>query len=286
MGYYELPVGAVGVGTQPPEADGAELNYQAMPEGMSTFAMPEIPEPDVVAELLEARRLLDEVQSALSDYRAGDPPSLFELGQLDRDNLALVDQLLGEGEVSIVITGQSQTRIQESVLAGLWRVRYLDREGALLRDTLEVADIPGLVRQATFAAAVEHLLLPDAPLPEGVLNAPPLVAELDEKSLAYRPGVEPHVINLTLLPQTEQDLAFLDRLLGAGSVTILSRGYGNCRITSTQTRYVWWVQYFNSQDANILNTLEVTDVPAVACAAPEDIVDSAQRLHEIMEIYR
>jgi hydrogenase-1 operon protein HyaF len=94
------------------------------------------------------------------------------------------------------------------------------------------------------------------------------------------------VINLTLLPQTEQDLAFLDRLLGAGSVTILSRGYGNCRITSTATRYVWWVQYFNSQDANILNTLEVTDVPAVACAAPEDIADSALRLGEILEVYR
>lgn len=286
MGYYELPITAVGAGTQPPETDGAELNYQAMPEGMSTFSMPEIPEPERVADLLQARQLLDDVQSALRDYRVGDPPSLFELCELDPANLALVDQLLGEGEVSIVISGQSQTRIQESVLAGLWRVRYLDREGALLRDTLEVADIPGLVRQATFAAAAEHLALPDAPLPEGVLNAPPLVAELDEKSLAYRPGVPPHVINLTLLPQTEQDLAFLDQLLGGGSVTILSRGYGNCRITSTDTRYVWWVQYFNSQDANILNTLEVTDVPAVACAAPEDIADSAHRLDEILEIYR
>ncbi|WP_275097236.1 hydrogenase expression/formation protein [Sedimenticola hydrogenitrophicus] len=286
MGYYELPAVTVGMGTQPAEADGAELNYQAMPEGMATFAMPEIPEPEVVADLLAARQLLDDVQSALSDYRAGDPPSLFELGGLDAANLALVDQLLGEGEVSIVVSGQAQTRIQESVLAGLWRVRYLDGAGTLLRDTLEVADIPGLVRQATFSTAAEQLVLPDAPLPEGVQNAPPLIAELDEKSLACRPGSQPHVINLTLLPQTEQDLAFLDQLLGAGSVTILSRGYGNCRITSTATRYVWWVQYFNSQDANILNTLEVTDVPAVACAAPEDIVDSAQRLDEILEIYR
>jgi hydrogenase-1 operon protein HyaF len=286
MGYYELPAVTVGVGTQPAEADGAEMNYQAMPEGMATFSMPEIPEPEVVADLLAARQLLDDVQSALADYRAGDPPSLFELGGLDAANLALVDQLLGEGEVSIVVSGQAQIRIQESVLAGLWRVRYLDGAGTLLRDTLEVADIPGLVRQATFATAAEQLVLPDAPLPEGVQNAPPLVAELDEKSLACRPGSQPHVINLTLLPQTEQDLAFLDRLLGAGSVTILSRGYGNCRITSTATRYVWWVQYFNSQDANILNTLEVTDVPAVACAAPEDIADSAQRLGEILEVYR
>lgn len=286
MAYYELPAGSVGVGTQPPETDEAELNYQPMPEGMSTFAMPAIPEPEAVADRLAARYLLDDVQRALSDYRVGDPAPLFELDDLDPDNLELVDQILGEGEVSIVVSGPSRARVQESVLAGLWRIRYLDGEGKLLRDTLEVADIPVLVRQATFATAAEQLALPDGPLPDGVLNAPPLVAELDEKSLAYRPGVAPHVINLTLLPQTEEDLAFLDRQLGAGSVTILSRGYGNCRITSTNTRFVWWVQYFNSQDKNILNTLEVTDVPEVACAAQEDIADSAQRLDEILEIYR
>ncbi|AKH21755.1 hydrogenase expression/formation protein [Sedimenticola thiotaurini] len=286
MGYYELPAGTLGVGTQPPEEDGAELNYQPMPEEMATFAMPDIPEPELVADCLAARSLLDDVLRAMGDYRVGEPSPQFVLDQLDKDNLELVDQMLGEGEVSIVVTGQYRARIQESVLAGLWRVRYLDDQGKLVQDTLEVADIPRLVRDGTFASAADRLVLPDGALPEGVLNAPPLVAELDEKSTGFRPGVQPHVINLTLLPQTEQDLGFLDQLLGAGTVTILSRGYGNCRITSTNTRFVWWVQYFNSQDKSILNTLEVTDVPEVACAAQEDIVDSAQRLDEILEIYR
>jgi rubredoxin len=59
---------------------------------------------------------------------------------------------------------------------------------------------------------------------------------------------------------------------------ILSRGYVNCRITSTATRNVWWVQYFNSQETLILNTIEISGVPEVACAAQEDIDDSAQRL--------
>jgi hydrogenase-1 operon protein HyaF len=35
----------------------------------------------------------------------------------------------------------------------------------------------------------------------------------------------------------------------------------------------------------ILNTLEVVDVPAVVKAAPEDLVDSAERLKEILEPY-
>jgi hydrogenase-1 operon protein HyaF len=123
-------------------------------------------------------------------------------------------------------------------------------------------------------------------VPAGVVNALALLTELDDKIAAYRPGTAAHVINLTLLPLTEEDVVFLDERLGAGSVTILSRGYGNCRITSTGTRNAWWVRYFNSRDAIVLNTIEVVDVPNVACAAPEDLADSAQRLGEILGVYR
>ena len=41
----------------------------------------------------------------------------------------------------------------------------------------------------------------------------------------------------------------------------------------TATRNVWWVQFYNSQDALILNSIEVTAMPEVAVAAPEDIAD-------------
>lgn len=96
-------------------------------------------------------------------------------------------------------------------------------------------------------------------------------------------AVDPVVINLTLLPQTEADLACLEERLGLGPVSILSRGYGNCRITATAIRDLWWVQYFNSDDRLILNTLELTEMPAAALAAQEDIDDSAKRLAEILE---
>ena len=95
-----------------------------------------------------------------------------------------------------------------------------------------------------------------------------------------------HAINLTLLPCTDEDIEFLTRKLGGGPAVILSRGYGNCRITSTATRNVWWVQYFNSQDKLILNSIEMARVPEVACAAKEDIEDSADRIREILEVYQ
>ena len=57
---------------------------------------------------------------------------------------------------------------------------------------------------------------------------------------------------------------------------------GNCRISSTRVPNTWRVVYYNSQDAMILNSIEVVDMPEVACAAPEDLVDSEQRLREVM----
>jgi hydrogenase-1 operon protein HyaF len=286
MSFYEIPAVTFGVGSQPSEEDGALLDYQKMPDEMVTFSMPAIPEPEAVEGMDVALALLTRVQAALEGYKTGDQEQLFDLTFMDSANLSLVDQVLGEGEVSVVFSRTIQVKIQESVMAGIWRVRYQDGTGTTYKDTLEVGSIPGLIQDATFVGAAATLTLPDEPLPEGVLNAPPLVAELNEKAQAYRPGVPAHVINLTLLPQTEQDLEFLGQLLGSGAVTILSRGYGNCRITSTGMQHVWWVQYFNSQDMNILNTLEVTDVPAVSCAAQEDLKDSADRLKEILEVYQ
>ena len=48
----------------------------------------------------------------------------------------------------------------------------------------------------------------------------------------------------------------------------------------------WWVRYFNAREAVILNTIEVTRLPGVACAAVQDLEDSAERLAEILEVYR
>jgi hydrogenase-1 operon protein HyaF len=274
-----------GPGSQPGEMDGSELDILQLPSGMDTYIPPPLPEPEEVHGLDAALALLHQLGEQLSADAADAPQPAIVLNDLDPRNRALVDQVLGEGEVSIVIEGAEHTRIQESVLAGVWRIQQSDNDGLLLDDRIEVGPIPQRVVQHAFAEAKEKVELV-SPLPPGVLNAPPLFSEINEKCRTWKPGKESHVINLTLLPQTEEDLGFLQQQLGAGKVSILSRGYGNCRISSSGTRNVWWVQYFNSQDNNILNSLEITDVPNVACAAPEDIADSAIRLDEILEIYR
>ena len=278
-----------GPGSQPPEADGAHLDILQLPEEMATFRMPEPPQLGCQDDYQLGLELLQRLQEATvrQAARNGQGAEVLELPELDEENLDLIDQLLGEGEVAMRFQSRHcSARIQESVLAGIWRVRYFDADGELTQDMIEVAPVPRLCRRHVFRHAAHRVELQRESIPEGVRNAPPLLAEINDKVAGYRPGAANHVINLTLLPQTEEDLAFLTKRLGEGPLSILSRGYGNCRITSTAVEHVWWVQYFNSQDKNILNTLEIGDVPAAALAAQEDIRESAQRLSEILETYR
>lgn len=276
----------VGPGSQPSDSDGAEMEFMQMPANMTTYSAPVIPEPDEIDGLDPAIAMAEDMLSAIRDYKVSDKSRVIELDHLDDKNRLFFNQLLGDGEVSIQCNGDINALIQESVLAGIWRVQYIDQNKAIIRDTMEIASIPGVVSDLTFEHAQDNLDIDALSIPESVYNAPSLLTEISDKLPEYTPGAEPHIINLSLLPHTEEDLQFLSDKLGIGPIIILSRGYGNCRLSSTGTKNVWWVQYFNSQETLILNTLEISKIPEVACASQEDIEDSAERLDEIISIYR
>lgn len=268
------------VGAPPlPDTDSQGPAYLPMPQVMSVYRPPMLPEADEVADLAAGRSVLAALQRAVADYCAGKEPAQIRLSQLDAANRALVDQVLGEGEVSVLFGGGIEARAQESVLTGIWLVQQRDADGRW-QDYIEVADVPTLVRNrpaGTTPGAATVDILP------GVINGRAVLTEILDRSARYRSGDSAYVLNLSLLPMGEADLAYLDAALGRGGVTLLSRGYGNCRITAAGPANVWWVQYFNSTDVLILNTVEIVDVPLVARAAAEDLVDSAERLAEILE---
>lgn len=277
-------VPAFGPGSQPTEMDGETLDYMEMPRDMVTFEPPVAPEPEDTLGMEAGKARLDEVLEALKKFKVGDPSIVIDLNDLTDTDLGLVNQLLGEGEVAI--TCGAHVQAQESVLAGVWRVLTFADDGKLEDDRIEVAAYPASVATRVFAKAEPTVSSLDGVVPENVRNAPSVLSEIAGKVKRYKPGVKSHSINLTLLPQTDEDLTYLQSKLGIGNTVILSRGYGNCRVSSTNTRNVWWVQYYNSQDTIILNSLEIDSVPNVVCAAQEDIDDSAERLYEILEVYR
>jgi hydrogenase-1 operon protein HyaF len=271
---FRIPPVGFGPGSQPSAADGEELSYMAMPKDMAVYMphTPEVEDPDAVAPALA---LLRDVTAACKEVAQGGSRR-FDLRALDAENRALIADTLGEGEVSAKIRGIPATAVQETRFAGVWVLTGADQ------DSIEVAAIPDAVRARAFTP-VRPGKGPDADRSPAVINAPPIYAELADKAARGTTGEPPHVVNFTLLPHTEDDLLWLDAALGEGAVTILSRGYGNCRVTATALASVWRVQFFNSMDTLILDTLEVTDMPEVVLAAKEDLEDSAMRLVEVLE---
>ncbi|WP_310452336.1 hydrogenase expression/formation protein [Sulfuritalea sp.] len=193
--------------------------------------------------------------------------SLLDFAPAVRDE---INELLGEGEVSILTAGD--LRAQETAFTGIWRIHG---EGI---DDVEASAFPRALRELAMA---RQLSLTPAPVPPAdLMNAPALHHEIRSLSAQWSAGRAAHVINLSLLPATPDDLAWLDRQLGRISFSILSRGFGNCRITATALPFVWWVQYFNNMEKLILNSLEIVDLPAVALAAAEDYAETIVRLDE------
>jgi hydrogenase-1 operon protein HyaF len=277
---FPLPVRMIGPGSQVEEE---ELQYLAMPREIATFSMPRVPEKVAPEALAAARDLLADFHAAFErwDPASGAPGPRLDLDGVPAATRAVVDDMLGEGEVAIQIGGARPHRIQESVFAGVWRVCALDGDGQLVGDHLEAAPVPAVALDAARAAAAERI--PPVEIPAGAMNSPALLAEIGAQLAGRGARAGAHVLNLTLLPLSPDDHAVLERALPVGPVAMISRGFGNCRITSTAARNVWRVQYFNSMNTLILNTIEVVDVPEVALAATEDLLDSRSRLAELIE---
>ena len=287
MKDFPIPVVAafVGPGSQ---AEDETLDYLPMPSGMATYSAPRLPEPEALAGHDGAVQALRAALAALDGARRGGSTLRVSLAGLAAADLALVNQVLGEGEVSAVVRGPAQpegsgdeVRVQESVFAGVWRVMHL-HDGRIVDDVIELGAVPRALRDAAAADADPVAPRWQGALPPGVQNAPALLAEIEDQWRTWRPDRPAHVVNLTLLPMSPQDIAFLDHHLGTGRVLFLSRGYGNCRITNTRMPNCWRVVYYNSQDVVILNTVEVTGLPEVAQAAREDLDDSHERLAEVL----
>lgn len=274
---FPISVVAMGPGSQGDEAP----DYLPMPKDMQTFAAPYLPE-DVAPETLAT------VLELLGDFvaRAGaaglDGGATVDLAGQSAAVREVITQSLGFGEVSAFTTAPRHWRVQETAFAGFWRVLEIADDGAILSDRLETGSIPAVLVDTMQECAANVLDTPE--YAADCMNAPALVEEIRMQAAAWQAGDAAHVINLSLLPVSEGDLDALYGWLGHREVSILSRGYGNCRITSTRLKNVWWVQYFNSMDALILNSIEIVGMPEVALAADDDFIDSLERLREYLDM--
>ena len=241
------------------------------------------------AELLEQcprlADLLAQLRQALAAQRADAPPARVRIDGLDGAEHKLLADVLGEGEVSgiVALPDRRVAQIQESVFAGLWRVRIEGDAGQRAYDYLEIGAVPEIAARAALDFPAAEIAITEPPA--GAMNVMPVLAEISERMAAHRAGEPSHIINFTLLPMNPADMEHLVATLGSGPIQLYSRGYGSCRVLATGARHVWSVQYLNAMDTPILDTIEVGDVPTAVRAADEDFQDSAERIGDIIEAY-
>ncbi|HBH39171.1 MAG: hydrogenase-1 operon protein HyaF [Rhodospirillaceae bacterium] len=261
------------------------LNYLSMPSDMDTYRPPALPNPLELMNKPGAMQALNRVAELLQGHDTNAGADRVSILGLRPEEIELINQILGEGEASALSRsedGEIQVRVQESIFAGVWRVLTL-RNGQLADDWIEVGAVPTFFHEVARQDAQASRPVWQGELPPGVQSAPLLVDEIQDHSRCWRKGQPPHVVNLSLLPVSPEDIAFLDHRLGTGRLLMLSRGYGNCRITNTRLPNCWRVVYYNSSDTVILNTVEVVDMPEVAMAAREDLHDSWLRLRDVLD---
>ena len=281
MKPFPIPVVPVGPGSQTDESP----DYLAMPSGMNTFQAPRLPEAATAADIARAVEILEGLLAMMCAQPIDAPrPATAPLDGESAGVREVLTQSLGFGEVSAFTLAPSRVRVQETAFAALWRVLEEGEGAGIVADRLEASAVPMELYAAMRATSLPELVVP-ALLPN-MMNGEALLAEVQLQCVRHQPGKPAHVINLTLLPVTDTDLDYLYGALGHREVSILSRGYGNCRVTSTRLANVWWVQYFNSMDTLILNTIEVVDMPEVVLAAAEDYADSVERLGEYIAMLK
>jgi hydrogenase-1 operon protein HyaE len=169
------------------------------------------------------------------------------------------------------IRGIPATAAQETRFAGVWVLTGADQ------DTIEVAAIPDAVRARAFTAlrpgkGAERRAAPPSSTPRRSMRNWPT-----------RPRRASHGRDAAC-GELHPPAPYRGRPHMARRRTRRRRGHdpqpGLRQLPGDRDGApgVWRVQFFNSMDTLILDTLEVTDMPEVVLAAPEDLSDSARRL--------
>jgi hydrogenase-1 operon protein HyaF len=188
MNIKPFPVAVVGLGpgSQPEDPD---LAYMPLPREIDSFDQPTLPTSEEVEHLHAAKQVIAELIAQLQGYQ-GDAEvyPVQDISQLDTANRQLINQLLGEGEVSCrvkLLDGANWT----------CRNRYSPASGACWKAAPMASCWPTASKPARFPPPYGRPPVPLArlswtsPLPEQLMNAGPVLTEI--AAAMQHPGARP-----------------------------------------------------------------------------------------------
>ena len=85
-------------------------------------------------------------------------------------------------------------------------------------------------------------------------------------------------IDLRSLPLSADDRARLEAALGQGEVKVTLDSAGESELHETAFPGVWWVRHFGAGRQLLTERIEITPLPEVLAADPQDIAAGARRL--------
>lgn len=94
---------------------------------------------------------------------------------------------------------------------------------------------------------------------------------------------ESGAVDLRGLPLTAADRDQLEELLGRGEVRCTLSLMGRSEVWETAFPGVWWVRHLGAEDTVSSEILEITNVPDILLAHPEDITAAAIRLESRLD---
>ncbi|MEY4737625.1 MAG: hypothetical protein RL302_1944, partial [Pseudomonadota bacterium] len=181
MKDFPIPVVTIGPGSQ---VEDEVLDYMPMPQGMETFRPPILPEPEEIAARVGAHVALRAALVELDAVCKGSANRSVDLNHLSDPDRTLINQVLGEGEVSAIVKaavdGQVELSVQESVFAGVWRV-IQSVNGVVVSDFLEVGAVPEILTIVAGQDVWDSVPRWSGDLPPNVQNAPSLLAEIEDQ---------------------------------------------------------------------------------------------------------
>ena len=90
-------------------------------------------------------------------------------------------------------------------------------------------------------------------------------------------------IDIQSLPFGKLDEERLSTALGRGEVVATIYTLGESRVTETAYPGIWWIEHCNEQGAVVAKLIEVTYIPEILKAHPEDVAAARQKLSSKFE---
>lgn len=228
--------------------------------------------PAVSPEKLEAsRELLAWLKAtrALFEKAARTGEELYAQTRLEGRSDAfrsLLFETLGSGEIRILIEGGA-IRMEETAIPALWRMLSQNK------DLVVASCVPAVVLEACRKG--EAAIAEPEEKPERLFAAPAILSELraalsDCDLEKIDPNAVPMAVELSRQPLSPADRAYLDEVLGKGSVEVQMKGFAKSRIEQTRIRGLWRSRILNNAGKELMDAVLVTPLPSEVPTTPED----------------